>query len=59
MTYTTCEVCGTAQYCFLQFRPTVRENKDVIKRAACAHCLALVYHTIQNRKQIKVLAYYP
>lgn len=60
MIYTTCEVCGNEEYCFLQFRPEVQDDENIIiiKRAACPHCLALVYDTNKNSKQIKVSSYY-
>jgi hypothetical protein len=58
MTYTTCEVCGTEQYCFLQFRTDVQEDESSIKKAACPQCLSAVYKSIMNDKQVKALPYY-
>jgi|GEM_PF-1841019 len=59
MSYTTCEVCGVEQYCFLQFRTDIKaDDSSMIKRAACPECLKIVYKTIMNRKQIKAISYY-
>ena len=53
MTYTRCEVCGIEQYCFLQFRTDIKEDDpSIIKRAACPHCLKVVYNTTKTGKGI-------
>ena len=58
MTYTTCEVCNSKQYCFLQFRSDVQEDENMIKRAVCPCCLTLVYHADKKSKEVKILPYY-
>jgi len=59
MTYTTCEVCGIEQYCFLQFRTDIKDkDSSIIKRAVCTHCLTIVYKTMMADKQVKTIPYY-
>jgi len=58
MTYTTCEVCGVEQYCFLQFRTDIQEDENIIKRAVCTPCLTVVYHAMMTGKRIKTIPYY-
>jgi len=59
MTYTTCEVCGIEQYCFLQFRTDIKEDDpSIIKRAACPQCLKAVYNMMKTGQQIKNIVYY-
>lgn len=59
MTYTTCEVCGREQYCFLQFRTDINgDDPSIIKRAVCPHCLKIVYQTMQLDRRVKTISYY-
>ena len=59
MTYITCEVCGIEQYCFLQFRTDIKEDDSgIIKKAACTHCLKVIYNKMMTDKSIKTISYY-
>ena len=59
MTYTTCEICGTDQYCFMQFRTDIQQDDTtLIKKAACTHCLTVVYKTMMTHKPVQTIPYY-
>ena len=52
MKYTTCEICGHEQYCFLQFCAEDQKDNFLIKNAVCTDCLKTVYKTMINEHQI-------